>query len=42
MKDPEINPHSYHHLIVSKSAKKKTAYSTNGGGKTESGYPYVE
>jgi hypothetical protein len=41
MEDPEMNPHTYGHLIFRKGVKtiqwrkkKKTAFSTNGAGST--------
>jgi hypothetical protein len=44
MKDPDINPHSYSHLILTNEPKiypgEKVAYSTNGAGKI--GYLFIE
>ena len=45
IKDPDINPHTYEHLIFDKEAKKyimekKKTCSTNGAGLT--GYQHVE
>jgi hypothetical protein len=43
-KDPEMDPHSYGHLIFDKGTNniycRKDSYSTNAVGKT--GYPHVE
>ena len=40
MEDPDINPHTYEHLIFDKEAKsiqwKKKAFATNGAGITGS------
>jgi hypothetical protein len=44
IEDPEMNPHTYGHLILTRelkpSRRKKTAFSTNGGGTT--GHYHVE